>query len=437
MGVAMDTVSTASGLLKTVYGEGVVDALPDNELITQLVGYNKTEKIGSAFTSAVNLSFGHSVTAMGPTDQNLSLGVPVIVPIQNATAVSYVFVYRDMISTTLLQRAVASGPQAFESAISVAMERATKSFTKIMEEELNYGQKGIGQFVAATTDLNNSQIQISYGEFAPAIWVASKDMPIDIFTTAGVKVLSTTVTAFADITNRKLTLASVTGLVNGTTYNIFRQGFYGMEAPGLQSILDTATSLFGIPADGTYDLWAPNLFNVSSGGSAPLTFSKVCKGVATFRPKGLAKDLTLVVAEDTFIDAIPDYNSLTTTNANPGPRASRVFMTGDDTYKLLHGTAELEFTINTTKVSIKSSPYQKNAYAPLIEADSLSRIGSTDAAFKIQELGGAGTGPNAEYFRALENLNAFEFRLNSDIALFTSERNRSMLFTGIVNSVSS
>jgi hypothetical protein len=433
MGVSMDTVSTASGLLKQVYSNGVVDALPDNELISQLVGYQRFEKIGQSFTSAVNLSYGHSVTAMGPNDQNLSLGVPVIVPIQNATAVSYVFVYRDMISTTILQRAVSAGPQAFESAAAVAMERATKSFTKIQEEELNYGQKGIGQFVGATSYLNLSQVQITYAEFAPGIWVASKDMPIDIYTTAGVKVLSTTVTAMADITNRVLTLASVTGLVNGTTYNIFRQGFYGLEAPGLHVILDNATSLFGIPSDGTYDLWAPNLYNVSASASSPLVFSRVARGVALFRPKGLAKDLTLVVAEDTFVDAIPDYNTTVDTNANPGARSSRVFMTGDDTYKLMHGTAELKFTINTTSVSIKSSPYQKNGYAPLIEADSLIRIGSSEKAFTIQELGGAGTGANSEYFRVLENLNAYEFRLSSDISLFTSERNRSMLFTGIVN----
>lgn len=436
MGVAMDTVSTASGLLKNVYGNGVVDALPDNELISKLVGYQKFEKIGQSFTAAVNLSYGHSVTAMGPNDQNLSLGVPVIVPIQNATAVSYVFVYRDMISTTILNRAVAAGTQAFESAASVAMERATKSFTKIQEEELNYGQKGIGQFVGATSLLNNNQIQISYGEFAPGIWVGSKDMPIDIYTTAGIKVLSTTVTATANLSTRTLTLASVTGLANGTTYNIFRSGFYGLEAPGLHAILDNSTSLFGIPSDGTYDLWAPNTYNVSSSASSPLIFSKVAKGVATYRPKGLAKDLTLVVAEDTFIDAIPDYNSITQTNATPGARTSRVFMDDKDTVRLLHGSSELSYTINTTSVSIKSSPYQKNAYAFLIEPDSLVRIGSSDKAFTIQELGGAGTGANSEYFRVLENLNAYEFRLSSDISLFTSERNRSMIFTGIVNSIS-
>ncbi len=428
MGVAMDTVSTASGLLKTVYDKGVVDALPDNELISEIVGYQRFEKIGQNFTSAVNLSYGHSVTAMGSNDQNLSLGVPVIIPIQNATAISYVFVYRDMISNTLLQRAVAAGPQAFESATSVAFERATKSFTKIQEEELNYGQKGLGQFVGATADLNNSQVTISLAEFAPAIWIASKDMPIDIFTVAGVKVLSTTVTAFADLTTRKLTLSSVTGLVNGTTYNIYRYGFYGMEAPGLQAILDNSTSLFGIPSDGTFDLWAPNLYPL---GGASLLFSKVARGVATFRPKGLAKELVLVVSEDGFIDAIPDYNTTVETNASPGPRASRIFMGKDDTYKLMHGTAELKYTINTTSVSIKSSPYQKNGYAPLIEADSLIRIGSSEKAFTFQELGGAGG--QSEYFRALENLNAYEFRLSSDIALFTTERNRSMLFTGIVN----
>jgi len=429
MAVSMDTIATASGLLKTVYDEGVTDALPDNELITELIGYQRFEKIGAQFQASVNLSFGHSVTAMGDKDQNMSLNVPVIVPIQNATASSYVFVYRDIISNTLMQRATSSGPQAFESATAVTFERAKKSFTKIQEEVLNYGTLGIGQFTAATADLNNSQITMLLAEWAPAIWIASKDMPIDIYTSAGVKTLSTTVTAMADLTTRKLTLASVTGLVNGTTYTIWRQGFRGLEAPGLQAILTNNTTLFGIDATGTFDLWTPNIYNLSS---AALIFSKVARGVAQFRPKGLNKNLTLIISEDAFPDTIPDFNTTTETTASPGARTSRIFLGPDDTLKLVHGTQDLTYHINTTSVTVKSSPYQKNGYAPLIEADSLVRIGSSEKAFTFQELGGGGGG-QSEYFRALENLNAFEFRLASDIAMFTSERNRSMIFEGIVN----
>lgn len=427
MAVAMDTVATASALLKTVYDDGVVDALPENELITQIIGYQKFEKIGGLFQSAVNLSYGHSVTAMGDKDQNMTLNVPSIVPLQNASATSYVFVYRDIISNTLMQRAATGGNEAFASATTVSFERAKKSFTKIQEEVLNYGTLGLGTFTGVTADLNNSQIQITLGEWAPALWIASKDMPIDIYTSAGIKVLSTTIIAMADLTNRKLTLSSVTGLVNGTVYTIWRQGFKGLEAPGLQAILTNATSLFGIDATGTFDLWTPNLYSVSGS----LIFSKVARGVALFRPKGLAKDLTLVCSEDAFPDAIPDYNTTTQTTASPGARTSRIFMNADDTMKLVHGVEDLTYKINTTSVTIKSSPYQKNGYAPLIEADSLIRIGSSEKAFTFQDLGGAAGQP--EYFRALENQNAFEYRLSSDIAMFTSERNKSMMFTGIVN----
>lgn len=433
MAVAMDTVATASGLLKTVFDQGVTDALPDNELITQLIGYQRFEKIGAQFQSSVNLSYGHSVTAMGDKDQNMNLNVPVIVPLQNASATSYVFVYRDIISNTLMQRAAASGPQAFESATAVTFERAKKSFTKIQEEVLNYGTLGLGTFTATTTDLGNSVVTITLAEWAPALWIASKDMPIDIYLNNGsgvptTKVLSTSVTGMANLSSRQLTLASVTGLVNASVYTIWRQGFRGLEAPGLQAILTNNTNLFGIPADGTFDLWTPNIYNI---GSSSLIFSKVARGVAQFRPKGLAKELTLIISEDAFPDAIPDFNTTTETNANPGARTSRIFMGADDTMKLIHGTTDLTYHINTSSVTIKSSPYQKNGYAPLLEVDSLIKIGSSEKAFTFQELGGAGG--QAEYFRALENMNAYEFRLASDIALFTSERNRSMIFTGIVN----
>lgn len=425
MSVAADTVATASGILKTVYDKGVTDALPDNELVTKLVGYQRFEKIGKEFQVAVNLSFGHSVTAMGDKDQNMNLGVPSVIPIVNASASSYVFVYRDILSATIMQRASAESPQAFASASSVAFERAQKSFTKIQEELLCYGTLGLAQFTAATAVLAASQVQLANAEFAPGIWVGAKDMPIDIYgTVSGVKVLTTTVSAIPDLTTRKLTLASVTGLVDGTSYTIWRQGFRGLEAPGLQAILTNNTNLFGIDASGTYDLWTPSIYNISSSA---LLFSKIARGVAIFRPKGLAKELKLIVSEDSYIDVIPDYNSTTETTASPGPRASRIFMDKDDTAKLVHGTSELTFKINTSSVEVMSSPYQKNGYAPLVEADSLIRIGSSDKAFTFQEVGGAD-----RYFRLLENMNAYEFRLMSDIALFTAERNRSMIFTGIV-----
>jgi hypothetical protein len=428
MAVVMDTVATASGLLKTVYDKGVVDALPDNELITEIVGYGQSEKLGAQFQSSVNLAYGHSVTPMGDKEQNMTLNTPAFTPLQNATATSYVFVYRDILSATIMQRATGSNEQAFESATAVAFERAKKSFTKIMEETLNYGTLGLAQFVGVTGDLSNSQVQISAAEWAPGLWIASRDMPIDIYTAAGVKVLSTTVTAMADLTNRKLTLASVSGLANGTTYTIFRAGFRNFEAPGLQAILTSTSPLFGIPSDGTFDLWTPNTYSCNAGS---LLFSKVARGVATYRPKGLAKNLVLVTSEDAFVDAIPDYNTTTQTSASPGARTSRVFMNADDTLKLLHGSTDVSYKINTTSVTIKSSPYQKNGYAPLIEPDSLIRLGSFDKPFTFYDLGGAAGEP--QYFRALENMNAYEFRLASDTALFTSERNRSMIFTGIVN----
>lgn len=424
MSVVADTVATASGLLKTVYAEGVTDALPENELITKIIGYQKFEKIGKEFQCAVNLSYGHSVTAIGDKDQVLSLGVPSIIPIVNANASSYVFVYRDILSATIMQRASAESPQAFASASSVALERARKSFTKIQEEVLNYGGLGLAQFTAATADLNNVQVTILNAEFAPGIWVGAKDMPIDIYSSAGLLILQTIVTSIPDLSTRKLTLASVTGLVNGTTYTIWRRGFRGMEGPGLQSILTNNTNLFGIDASGTYDLWTPSIRDLSS---AALVFAKVARGVAIFRPKGLAQNLKLIVSEDAFIDAIPDYNSTTETNASPGPRASRVFMGKDDVLKLVHGSAELTYKINTSSVEIMSSPYQKNGYAPLVEADSLIRIGSSEKAFTFMEVGGAD-----RYFRLLENMNAYEFRLMSDIALFTAERNKNMIFKNIL-----
>jgi hypothetical protein len=430
MATAIDTVASQSALLKRVYDKGYIDALPEREELTKLIAAGQMEKIGREFVSMVNLTTGHSVSAQGDKDQNLSLPIPVNTPPQNTTATAYVYVYRDIISATVLNRAPDEGAQAFSSAIGFAVERAQRSFTKIVEEQLNYGQLGLGQFTAATSDLNNSQITMLLAEFAPGIWIGAKDMPIDIYDANANLILQTAISKMANLETRVIVLNSVAGLVNGTTYTIWRRGFRGLEAPGLQQILVNNTSLYGIDATGTFDLWTPA---IHSAGNSSLIFSVVARGVAKNRPRGLGQNLKLIVSEDAFIDAIPDYNSTTETSANPGARVSRIFNSSGDVMKLLHGSQELTYKINSTSVEIMSSSFQKNGYAPLIEVDSFRRVGSISKAFQFQELGlSLAGGGGSNYFRALDNISAYEFRLMSDMALYGPERSHNMIFNNIV-----
>lgn len=432
--VAMDTAGTATALVKTSYGS-YMDALPDNELITNKIGFQKFEKLGRQFQVCVNLTYGHSVTAQGNIDQIMNLDVPVVTPLTNAEATSYVYCYRDIISQTILDRAMGNNPQSFESSVTVSLERAQKSFTKILEEVLNYGTLGLGTFTATTTDIGNGVVTIQTQQWAPGLWIGSMNMPVDIYTLTGIKVASVIIggvpngLAAMQLSIIGLSASNTYGLVNATQYNIFRKGFFGMEAPGLQAILTEATNLFGIPANGPYDLWQPNTYPMPGGSGSSLTFTQLGRGISLYRPKGLGKDLLCIIGENSFMDLMPDYNSTVYTNATPGPRSARLFMDEKDVAKIVHGAEEVKFKVNSTSITVESSPYQKQGYAPVIEVDSLTRIGSTDKAFKFQDLGGAA---GQRYFRALENMTAYEFRLVSDCALFTGERNRSMIFTNIL-----
>src|SRR5882672_3225625 len=127
-GITQDTVATASALLKRVYGK-YVDALPEQEVVVPRTAQMKAVKIGSLFTEAVNLEFGHSVTAIGDKDQVTNLLPGSYTPIQTANVVSFVFDYRETLTQTIIERAQKEDETAFKAATWVSMERAQKSMT--------------------------------------------------------------------------------------------------------------------------------------------------------------------------------------------------------------------------------------------------------------------------------------------------------------------
>lgn len=432
--MSLDAISIGTygnQFLKTKYASSYTSILPsDDQYISKQVGNLPAVKIGSDFEACVALVYGQSVTARGNKEQILNLNVPIIQPLQTASATSFIFTYRELLSTGMLERARASGDTAFGNIVDMSMDLSKQSFTKILEEVYLYGQRGIGTFTGVTADLNNRQVQIDIQEYAQGIWTASTGMPLSVYTTAGLLILNTSLESY-DATNRKLTLTSVTGLSNGTAYKIYRTGFYGNEPIGLEGILRANTTLFGIDATGKWDLWAPS---ITDCGGAPLTYPKIIKGIGQNTARGLSRRLKMFVSPFVFNDLLPDYNTTVSTNSSPGPRAARMFMDKNDELKIVHGTESLKYIVNSCEIELEVSSMQKAGIASTIDPSTFVRLTNGPEEFKLVPLNGiSGAGP-ASYFMGNENMATCEYRLEADTALFTSARNKNMIFTNITPS---
>lgn len=244
-------------------------------------------------------------------------------------------------------------------------------------------------------------------------------MPIDIYTTAGALVLSTEISA-VDITNYKLTLASVTGLSNGTTYNIFRKQSKGLESLGIHYILNnTSSSLFGIDPT-VRGLWKANKYNVSS---TALSFPKVAEGIAIAYGRGLEGALDLHVNSRVFSGMIPDFLTSRDTRSGSALSAGRVMH--DNEPNFVHGSKALKFIVNSVEVNLIANDYIKAGYAMGLANGSWIRVGSSEMTFNLPDTA------EGQYFRQLPDYASMELRAYSDQAIFCSRPARNILFHGI------
>lgn len=420
-GFSGDTVQSLSANLKEKYGESFMLVPEKTEVIQSKIAFASKAKVGDLFKVMANLSLDHSVTFHGDQDQNIDLRDPVVGVSRNAEVRPSAMSFNGLLTQTLAERAKTNA-EAFEEVAGFVISRALQSFAKVIEQVHWYGQSGLARTTAATADLALNQITIQAAEWGTSIWAGGAQMPVDIYTTAGILVLSTTVTAVNTI-GQKLTLASVEGLVNGTVYDVYRAGSRGLESAGLHKIFSNTGSLFGIDAS-QFDLWRPNSFAVAGN----LSYTKFAAAVAQGTGRGLmGDDYELWINSSVFPSLIPDFNTTKADNGTPGARHARIFPDAKSTKMLEHGTEKVVYHVNDVAATIKTTDYCKIGYGYLVKLGTLARIGSGrggDVSF-------IPVGSGGELFRLLEKKSAYEFRSWTDQALFTAEPNKNLFFSGI------
>jgi hypothetical protein len=419
----MEGIETAgSGLdnmLKEQYlSKGLQDVRPDFTVLMSTVPFvGGSEKAGSELVWPIVTSREHGFTALGQNGAISDLKKATKARTAQAKVVSYPFMGRTQIDNVSISRAK-QGPQAFVNALEYKISNLQESFVILNEQELLYGQSGLGKISTVTASLDTvgdvGTIVLDQSEFADHIWIGCEDMELE--SAAGKAKVR--VTSY-DIEARSLAVVVVeAGTALAAADLLHRSGFRDNVGPGLQALFSQTSGTLLNVNQAVNPLWRVN----QAANTGLLSFEKVADAVAKAVGRGLAEKLTLHVHPLVFASLMPDFNTL---KENGSQYKSRIFTTSSEVKKMEHGVYGITFIVGSVEVVLVANPFIKIGHAFGVADGELMRCGSSDITYKIP-------GEEQEkYFHRLPDVAGLELRVFSDQALFSVTLNKHLHMSGI------
>lgn len=389
------------GILKRVYGNEIVDLVPDNLLFVKEISFKSTTKIGEKYFESVTLAYDQGFTYAAPNSGPFTYADAIAGVNKQAQVDAYTIAGQTLIDYQLAARAIGGGSQqAFKSALDLPITNFMTSMRNRQELNTIYGGSSIG-----TISANSSgTLTITDATWAAGIWTMLIGAKLTIFqgATTTPRVSNVSITGM-DLAQRKITVSDATGVVANDT--IWIAGVRGNEALGIKSILTTSGTLFGI--DNTaYNLFSGNTYHV--GGA--LTHAKIEDAAALASDKGFSGDRMLVVNPRVWSDLMVEQSVL------------RRF-TGNET-KLKNGARAVEFGSAVGTITAIPCPTVMQGDGFLLDMSSFSRIGTTDV-----QLGPPGGKDDA--IVRLTDKNAYQVISFSDQATFCRKPGNNVYLSGI------
>lgn len=406
------TFGTLNGFFKELYADKIKDLYPEDVHLLNLIdfGGKNAGDLGNLFHQPVALGLEHGLTYAGPDEDAFNLLSAVASPMRDAQVKGSAKVMRSQIGYNAISRS-GSDKGSFARASKYVVENAMRSFTKILEIEMLYGQMGYGTVSA----VSGSDVTITLAEWAPGIWAGGKNMPLEIRDSAGTVSRGQFQISAVNLDTRVLTLtssAAAAGVV--ATDVIWRRGAYGNEFAGIHKILSQSSgSLFNISV-AEFELWRGNSFSASS---AALSFNKLNLAVTRAIEKGHSGKMLAMVSLKAWANMMSDQAAL------------RKYDGSYSRKKLENGAEALAFYSQNGEIEILPSIYVKEGYAYMISLDNWMRVGSRDITFSLPGI------PGDQILRHLDNVAGLEYRMYTDQAAFCSAPGRNVLITDIVNSL--
>ncbi len=412
MGASANSVTdTLNANYKTVYGDDIIELIPDGVKILNDIKFAEGEKQqGGTYSQPVALKLEHGAS-FGTGEEVINLNAAVAGKLESATVTGTQMVMRAQWGWTALSRA-SKGKSAFRNATEVVLTNLMRSHKKKLEAMMLYGQSGLG-----TIDtVSGSDIRLTSATSAEGLWVGAEGMPIQVYTSAGVLRQSCNITAVTLASTAPyitLTVDSIGAIA--TTDVIFFNGSYGKEFMGIHKVLtQTSGTLFGITQATYPTLWSGTTYAPTSG---QLTYAKVVKACALALPRGGEGRYKFYCHPESWQDVVNDMESA---RDHSGYKPS-ILERGVDNIKF-HSVAGLIELVAHTCI------WRGYVYG-LLQDGSWKRIGSTDVTNHIPGLQQSG-----DAFMVMENTAGVESRTYSDFAVLCDAPARSIAISGITQS---
>ena len=297
--------SQLEGLAKEVYADKPENLIPDHAKLVKEIPFRESEMLGNSFNLPVVVSDENGVTYAGSEDDAFDLQSPEAMQTKNAQVKGSQIVMRCAIGYKAAAAIASKGPKAFLNSTEFVVKRLMEQAGKRLEVAVLYGQSGLGSVTSKTNvDATHENLTFSAASWSPGIWIGSKNAKLEARTTGGAAIgtdLNKYTVVSVDVPARTVQVSGTSTDISdidaaSTPFNMFYFGAFGKEMLGLDKIITTSGTLFGI--DNTvFDLWKGRTFSASS---AALSFDKLSKAIVEAVNFGLDEDTSCLVSPTTW-----------------------------------------------------------------------------------------------------------------------------------------
>jgi hypothetical protein len=405
---AQNQVSTLNGLFKEIYADKVMNLIPDNVVLMNMIDFVPQDKVtGNLYHQPVILGHEHGMTYGGPDGTAFALNDSIAGQVKDASVQGYEFLLRTQISYAVAARS-AKSQAAFERGTKLIVANMIRSFAKRLECVMFYGAKELSK---VESNSSGTTVTLADADWAPGIWVGAENAQIQVYSSDLLTLRGTVEIDGVDMEAKSLTVDSAISVSAGD--RVFWKGAKGNEFKGLQAIIQETSSLFGIN---------PSAFSLFKGveysaGSADLSFAKIQQAIARGVEKGLDEDVVCLVNPRTWAKLLTDQAAL------------RLYDSNYRTEVMENGSQAIKFYAQNGVVEIRPCTYVKEGLSFILPPKELMRVGSTDVTFRLP-----GREQQDEFFLELPTAAGFELRAYSDQALFTGSPGKLILIKDIINS---
>lgn len=318
--MAIDDLSVANGLLRTVYTDTLDNPIPDDLAdVMDLLPFSKSDQIGSKLSAAVILKLETGFKRASGTAGKFALPTPSGTVVKDLEVDATQIAGATEISWDLIAKALRSNSkQAVKSALSTVTDSLMQGMNRDVLLHSLYGgpvagdtTSSYGNWGVIASGTASATQTITKASFAPAIFYGSEGRSVDVYSPDLVTNRGNTTISTYNIDNLAAPTITLSGSITTTTGDVILPAgivdtAVSVETAGLEVMLGAnAASYFG-QLRTTYPLLVTPRFNVAGA----LTKAKLGQALALLKNRGAVGKKTALINTWTFQNLTEEMDDL-------------------------------------------------------------------------------------------------------------------------------